>query len=160
MPKPIKPAVGTVKAIAFRNNRREAMQEIDACEILTGVGLAREDRPANNRQVTILSHESWLASCQQLGTDISWLLRRVNFLVEGLDFQETVGCALMIGEARIIIRGETKPCALMDYQHQGLREALKPNWRGGVFGEVLKGATVNIGDKVTIQHLEHNSRLK
>ncbi len=152
MPELMEPTVGTMKAIAYRDKRREAMQQIESCEILAGVGLANEDRPANNRQVTILDHKAWLVSCQKVGTNLSWLLRRANFLVEGLDLQDTVGCTLAIGGgARIIIRGETKPCALMDYQHQGLREALKPEWRGGVFGEVLDGAIVSVGDKVTLR---------
>ncbi len=151
MAKPIEPTVGTIKAIAYRDKRREDMQPIESCEVITGIGLAIEDRPANNRQVTILDHRAWLVTCKKLGTNLSWLMRRANFLVEGLDLQDTVGCTIMLGEMRVVIRGETKPCALMDYQHQGLREVLKPDWRGGVFGEVLDGATVSVGEKVILR---------
>ncbi|HKS23281.1 MAG TPA: hypothetical protein VJZ76_10815 [Thermoanaerobaculia bacterium] len=31
---------------------------------------------------------------------------------------------------------------------EGLRAALKPHWRGGVFGEIVEGGTIATGDAV------------
>jgi hypothetical protein len=36
----------------------------------------------------------------------------------------------------------------MDQQHQGLKEALKPDCRAGVHGQVISGGTVHVGDAV------------
>jgi len=38
----------------------------------------------------------------------------------------------------------------MDQQHAGLRQALVPDCRGGVYGQVLTGGTILVGDAVTL----------
>jgi hypothetical protein len=37
----------------------------------------------------------------------------------------------------------------MDEAHQGLRAALSPEWRGGVYGEVLDDGAIAVGSEVT-----------
>ena len=44
----------------------------------------------------------------------------------------------------------TTPCARMDEAQAGLREALYPEWRGGVTCKVLEGGRVSVGDDVAI----------
>ena len=66
-----------------------------------------------------------------------------------MELADTVGRILCIGEARIEIRGETRPCFQMDAVLDGLQEALDANWRGGVYGVVLGDATINVGDVVS-----------
>ena len=46
---------------------------------------------------------------------------------------------------------ETAPCERMDEQHQGLRAALTPDWRGGVSCKVLNDATIKVGDGVAVE---------
>jgi MOSC domain-containing protein YiiM len=57
---------------------------------------------------------------------------------------------LCIGDARIRLHGETRPCHIMDEQHDGLRRALEPDCRGGVFGQVLAGGVIRAGDRVEV----------
>ena len=45
------------------------------------------------------------------------------------------------------IYNETRPCEQMDEAQQGLREALKPRWRAGAYGEILEGGVVRVGDE-------------
>ena len=40
--------------------------------------------------------------------------------------------------------------SLMDQQHAGLRRALVPDCCGGVYGQVLTGGTVRVGDPVSL----------
>jgi MOSC domain-containing protein YiiM len=42
----------------------------------------------------------------------------------------------------------------MESQQAGLRDALKPNFRGGVHGEVLTGGTIHVGDAVRVAEPE------
>ena len=44
------------------------------------------------------------------------------------------------------ILGETTPCEQMEEAQPGLRNALRPDWRAGVFGEIVEGGPIRIGD--------------
>lgn len=144
-------SVGVVRGIAFRGRSGDSMREAAAQLLLAGRGLEGEQERSNKRRsVTLLSLESWRDVCTELQADLPWYSRRANFLIEGLDLAEAIGHGLEIGPARIWIHGETKPCGLMDKTHLGLRETLKPFGRGGVYGEVMVGGTVCLGDRAAL----------
>ena len=141
--------VGTVLAIARREKSRAPMQELEAAEITEDAGLAGDFRGRpGDRQVTVLSRESWEAACGRLGRDVAWTTRRANVLVSGIELESTTGRELRIGEVRLEITGETDPCSRMDEQEPGLRTALEPAWRGGVTCRVRAGGTIRRGDEV------------
>jgi MOSC domain-containing protein YiiM len=75
-------------------------------------------------------------------------------MVSGLDLEASRGRVLVVGGCRIAIRGETRPCRLMDDQHPGLQRALDPHWRGGIYGQVLTGGTIRRGDPVAFEQDE------
>lgn len=141
---------GTIKAIAHRATDGDAMQEVSECRILARCGLNSENRKPGKREVTLLSAEAWADVCRDLSAEIPWHTRRANLLVTGMDLSATIGQTLTIGEVKLLIHGETKPCGIMDNQHAGLREALKPNARGGVYGQVLTPGIIRVGDSVTM----------
>lgn len=141
---------GILKGIAWRPTDGDPMQEVLECRILLHRGLDSENRKPGKREVTLLSTEAWSDVCRELGTTIPWHIRRANLLIEGIDLSATIGKKLTIGEVTLEIHGETKPCALMDQQHTGLRDALKPEARGGVYGQVLTPGTIRVGDSVTV----------
>ena len=139
---------GILRAIAWRPTDSEPMQLVDECRVLAKRGLDTENRPHGKREVTLLSAEAWAEVCTELGAELPWHLRRANFLVEGIDLAGTIGKTLSLGEVRIHVHGETKPCGIMDEQHKGLRKALVPDGRGGVYGQVTTEGTVRVGDRV------------
>ncbi len=141
---------GKVKAIAYRSNSRDSMIEIDQCSVLAGKGLELETRKPGTRNVTLLAVLSWQDVCRDLNVELPWHIRRANLLVEGADLQSFLSKTISIGELRVEILDETRPCKLMDELHEGLREALKPAFRGGVFGRVLTGGAIAVGDTVGI----------
>jgi MOSC domain-containing protein YiiM len=141
---------GVLKAIAHRPTDGQPMTEVGEIIVLAGRGPEVENRKPGKREITLLSAESWAAACHDLGVDLPWWYRRANLLIEGLDLSATIGRTLSIGSIRIQVHGETKPCGLMDQQHAGLRQALVPDCRGGVYGQVLSGGTIRVGDLVTL----------
>ena len=141
---------GIVRAIAFRPTDSDSMREIEECRVLVNRGLELENRLPGKRSLTLLSRESWSDTCRDLGADLPWWMRRANLLVEGLDLAATVGHTVEIGAIRVYIHDETRPCKIMDEQHEGLRAALKSEFRGGVFGQVLNDGMIRIGDEVRL----------
>ena len=146
---------GIIKAIAWRAAKGDPVRESDHCRVNRNTGIDGENRKPGKRSITLISIERWRDVCEELGVQVPWTIRRANLLVEGLDLSSAIGKPIQIGEVRVWIHGETKPCQLMDDQHQGLRETMKPNFRGGVYGQVLNEGTIHIGDTVLIDQSRH-----
>ena len=141
---------GKVRGIAYRPTSHDAMILIDECVVNTQGHLKLEQRKLGPRAITLLSKEAWSDVCGELDVELPWQTRRANLLVEGMDLANTLGKRVQIGEVRILVHGEVKPCKLMDQQHEGLRAAINPHCRGGVFGEILEGGTIQIGDDIRV----------
>jgi MOSC domain-containing protein YiiM len=142
---------GTILALAYRPKTGDAMIEIDRADVSIGQGLELEPAHKGKRGVTLLSRQSWNDVCRELKADIPWHTRRANVLIDGLDLRSLVGHTLQIGDVRLQVHGETKPCALMDKLHPGLRGALVPEFRGGVHAEVITGGSIVVGRLVDVE---------
>ena len=123
------------------------MQEQERAEITIEKGIIGDLRGSQaGRQITILRESAWQNTCDAVNTDLPWTTRRANLFVDGIDFGEgDVGKTIRVGEVRLEIMQETYPCSLMDKQHQGLRDALTPKWRGGVCCNVLTAGSIQVG---------------
>jgi len=138
--------------IAIRKKSRAPMQALLHCGVTLERGLAGDFRgKPGKRQVTVLSEESWLQACNEVGQELPWLTRRANLLVRGLEFSAVdVGRVLCIGAVKLQITRETDPCQRMDDAQPGLKNALAPDWRGGVCCRVLAPGQIAVGDTVLI----------
>lgn len=104
------------------------------------------------RQVTLLSKQQWQHACNQLEVELPWTFRRANLLVEGIEFdQSMLGKRIYIGDVVLEITEETEPCERMDQQHEGLRAALTPDWRGGVCCTVINAGEIKLGDQLLVE---------
>lgn len=140
---------GSLLAIWSKGARGEPMIPGHEGELVAGKGLRGSAPARGKRQVTLLSSEAWRKAAAEAGEpDADPALRRANLLVAGVDLRETRGRTLAVGDTRILIHGETKPCERMDAGARPLREALTPEWRAGAFGEVVRGGAIRIGDPV------------
>jgi MOSC domain-containing protein YiiM len=126
------------------------MQEAAQANLVAGRGIDTENRKTGRREVTLLALDRWNDACRELGVELPWYARRANLLIEGIDLGMALGRVLSIGPTRVRVHGETRPCGIMDEQHAGLREALKPDFRGGVHAEVLVGGVIRVGDAVRL----------
>lgn len=137
--------------IACRDCKRGEMTELTAAGISTETGVQGDFRGRPGaRQVTVISAEAWAAACAEVDRALPWTTRRANLLVEGIGLPRAAGARIGIGPVRLEITMETDPCSRMDEQCEGLREALMPDWRGGVCCRVISGGTVEVGDLVTV----------
>lgn len=143
--------MGRLTGIARREKKRAPMETLEQAEINQQTGVAKDSRgKPGKRTVTVISAPAWREVCAELGQDIPWTTRRANLLVDDIDLPKSEGAIIEIGEVRLQVTMEVDPCFRMDEQVDGLTEALKPDWRGGVGCLVLQGGSVSIGDTVNI----------
>jgi MOSC domain-containing protein YiiM len=116
--------------------------------LVAGRGIVGNANQGGKRQVTLISREAWDAVTDELGTEVDPSTRRANLLVSGVQLANTRGRVLRVGACRLRVYGETKPCWQMEEAQPGLQNALKPEWRGGVFAEILDDGTIAVGDVV------------
>ena len=136
---------GVLEQIWTKRGRGLPMDAHQRAELFSARGLDPEARPGGRRQVTLLEREVWEARTAALG-ELDPALRRANLRVRNLPLADSTGKVLRVGSCRIEIRGETKPCRLMDELSPGLKDALFPDWGGGAFGVVLEGGPIAVGD--------------
>ena len=143
--------MGHLLAIARAPVKRGAMVPVSEANVGIPDGIAGDARGGRaGRQVTVVFREGWEAACSDLGVELPWITRRANLLVEGVPVPHE-GRRIHIGAAVLEVTQETQPCQVMEAAHRGLREALKPDWRGGVCCRVVKGGTIRIGDRVNVE---------
>lgn len=140
--------MGRLAGIWVKRSHGGVMDAREAADLVAGRGLAGDATKGGRRQVTILSAERWHALTAGLPGPLAPTIRRANLLIEGVTLERCRGRILAIGDARVRIFGETRPCHQMDEACAGLQAALSPPWGGGAFGEVLEGGAIHIGSEV------------
>ena len=139
---------GRIEELWTKRAHRGPMDSVREATLVAGQGMQGSVGRSRRRQVTLLTREAWTTATAVVGHDPGSASRRANILVSGIELARTRGRVLLVGSCRILVGGELTPCERMDEAAPGLRRALEPDWRGGVFGEVLDGGTVRIGDRV------------
>jgi MOSC domain-containing protein YiiM len=126
-------------------------ERVQAAEAVPGIGLRGDQKRGRVRQVTLLSAEAWEEATAELGVSAPPSGRRANVVIRGLDLTGTIGRRVRLGPVVIQVHGETDPCEMMDRVAPGLKQALLPDRRAGVFGAVIDGGTIRTGDAITVE---------
>ncbi len=124
------------------------MDAVDSAELVAGHGLRGNANVGGTRQVTLIDGDAWREASAELARPVDPSARRANLMVVGLPLTGSRGRRLQIGPAVLLVKGETRPCERMDEACPGLRRALEPDWRGGVYARVERGGTIRPGDSV------------
>jgi MOSC domain-containing protein YiiM len=140
--------MGRLTGIWIKRVHGGKMDAASQAELVAGRGLRGDATQGGRRQVTIMSLDRWQALTGHLPGPPDPAIRRANLLVAAVDLEDSRGRVLRIGDARVRIFGETRPCHQMDEALPGLQQALAPPWGGGAFGEVLAGGPIAVGSPV------------
>ena len=124
------------------------MDPVLEARLVSGRGVDGSVDRSRRRQVTLLTREAWQHCMEELAADVDPAARRANLLLSGIDLAHTRDRVLTIGGARLQIGGELTPCERMEEALPGLQAALRPDWRGGAFAQVLTDGLIRVGDRV------------
>ncbi len=124
------------------------MDPVDEAVAVEGRGLEGGADFDGYRHVTLIEREVFDRLKAEVDDSMEPVMRRANLLVSGIRLEDTGGQTLSVGDLRIHIRGETRPCGQMDEACEGLMDALDPHWGGGAHGSVVNDAIIAVGDEV------------
>ena len=139
---------GRLERIWLKHFVRGPMDERETGVLVPEQGLEANANQGGKRQVTLLDVDSWEELVSEIATALDPSVRRANLLVSGVSLRESRGRILTVGESRLRINGETRPCERMEEACTGLQEVMRPKWRGGAYAEVLEGGRIRVGDAV------------
>ena len=142
--------IGRILGIAVRGSFRGPMIELSEARATQSAGLEGDLASRPDRGVTLLAARQWALVQRELQADIPWHARRANILVGAESLGSLIGRVLEVGDVRIHVLGETKPCHVMDRVHPGLRAVLTPDYRAGVHGRILRSGTLRVGASLVL----------
>lgn len=139
---------GQLEAIWLKRARRGPMDPVDQAVAVEGRGLEGGADFDRERHVTLIEREVFDRLAADFDDSVEPVMRRANLMVSGIRLEDTRGRTLAVGDLRIHISGETRPCGRMDEACEGLRGALASHWGGGAHGSAMNDATIALGDEV------------
>jgi MOSC domain-containing protein len=142
-------APGTLERVWLKRAKRGPMDPVRSAVVEPGIGLLGNANLGGRRQITIVSSRRWTELMSALGANLPPRARRANLLVSGIDLEDSRGRILRVGEVRLQINGETRPCERMEEALPGLQAAMRERWGGGAFAEVIDGGEIRVGDPVS-----------
>lgn len=145
---------GEVVNIWIKRAHYGVMDSVESAEAIAGRGLVGNADQGRRRQITIIDEAAWREAAAETGHDVDPSRRRANVMLRGIALADSRGKLLRLGACLVRVLGETRPCERMEEAQAGLRKALSPNWRAGVFGEIVEGGAIRVGDRAELVEAE------
>jgi MOSC domain-containing protein YiiM len=141
---------GEIISIWIKRAHRGVMDAVDEAQAVAGRGLVGNADQGGRRQITVIDEAAWRDAGAEAGAEVDPAKRRANVMVRGIPLADSREKLLRLGNCLIRILGETRPCERMEEARPGLRQALRSNWRGGVFGEIVEGGAFRVGERAEL----------
>ena len=139
-----------IKAISISDRKGIRKKNIETTKLITDFGLEDDAHGGKwHRQVSFLAQES-IETMRAKGLDVVAGNFAENITTEGLDLPRLkVGTHLKIGESELVISQLGKICHTRCAIYHQAGDCVMP--REGIFGVVLEGGNIKIGDKIEIE---------
>lgn len=141
--------MATIKAVCISEKKGTAKKNIGQAELIENFGL-KDDAHAGDwhRQVSLLSYEK-IEEFKALGVDVKDGDFGENLIVEGIDLAKLpIGTKITINQVLLEVTQIGKECHTGCAIAQAVGKCIMPT--EGIFARVLKGGTVQTGDKVIL----------
>lgn len=142
--------VGHIISIAIKTATGGPMRETQKAEAEKDGGLVGGAKPTPKRGITFIASGAWRTACKDLNVTLPWHTRRANVLIDAPSLGHLIGKTIQFGNVIVNVLAETRPCDLMDKFQPGLKNALVPDVRAGVYGRVISAGDFRIGDAVML----------
>lgn len=142
--------VFTITAISISDRKGIRKKNIESTNLIADFGLENDAHAGKwHRQVSFLAEES-IATMRAKGLDVVAGNFAENITTKGLDLTSLrVGTHLTIGESELVISQLGKICHTRCAIYHQAGDCVMP--REGIFGVVLKGGKIQVGDVIEIQ---------
>src|SRR5512138_1669465 len=127
------------------------MLPAESLRAVAGSGVEGDHTFGRLRHVTLVFEDDWNEAAASLGITVDPVGRRANVLLSGGGGRGLVGRIVRLGQTTIEVKGITSPCPVMDRAARGMKEALAPNGRAGVWGRFRAGGAIRPGDELTVE---------
>ena len=143
---------GRIERLWTKRAKRGPMDPADELRVVRRTGIETNADWGGRRQITVIEKERWEAMMAVLGgARVDPSARRANVMVSGCDLRDSRRHLLHLGDVRVEIVSETRPCERMDEAYPGLRRAMAGPWNGGVYGIILDDGVIRVGDPVRLE---------
>jgi molybdopterin adenylyltransferase len=138
-----------IKAISVSDRKGMRKTNVESAELLKDFGLAGDAHGGTwHRQVSLLAQES-IETMRAKGLDVVAGNFAENLTTEGIDLSVLeVGDHIMVGETELIISQLGKICHTRCAIYHQAGDCVMP--REGIFGVVVRGGTIKVGDAIRI----------
>ncbi len=139
-----------IKAISISDRKGIRKRNINSTNLVANFGLENDAHGGKwHRQVSFLAQES-IETMRDKGLDVVAGNFAENITTEGLDLTSLkVGTHLTIGTSELVISQLGKICHTRCAIYHQAGDCVMP--REGIFGVVLKGGNIRVGDEIEIQ---------
>ncbi len=146
------PRPGLLCWLGLRPQPREPLESVSTATLVTDRGLDgdhRAHRAGSKRQVTLIQHEHLVAIEAFCGISVSPGQLRRNLVVSGINLLALKDRRFRIGDALLEGNGLCHPCSRME-ENLGLGGYNAMRGHGGITARVLAGATIELGQSVSV----------
>ena len=140
--------MGNLEKIFIKRGKLAPMDEVHHTKMQAGKGILGNIEQNGLRQITLMEKEKWEELMQYHKVELPFQTRRANLVISGINLKDTRRKILVIGECKIEVFGELKPCERMDKAVMGLQKSMYNNWKGGAFGKALIDGYIQVGNKI------------
>jgi len=151
------PQVGVVNWIGVRSRKFDPLNALEKVEVSLEQGIHGDhySGKSKKRQVTLIQAEHLIAVQQILGlSTLDPQLTRRNIVIQGINLLALKDCRFRIGNVELETTGFCHPCSRME-ENLGPGGYNAMRGHGGITTKVVKGGTIQLGDKVVfLQHLK------